>query len=117
MIKLFRITLSALLLMLVGTTALTGASSVRAQGNCQTFKETGKSVCDKFLTYWNEHGGLRQQGYPISGEFQEVSDVDGKTYTLGVGASFHFRSELPHGYRNSGAVPARIIWVSTPPTF
>ncbi len=82
MIKLFRMTLSALLLVLVGTTALTGTSSVRAQGNCQTFKETGKSVCDKFLTYWNEHGGLRQQGYPISGEFQEVSDVDGKTYTV-----------------------------------
>jgi transcriptional regulator with XRE-family HTH domain len=54
-------------------------------------------------------------GYVLEGEVELV--VDGRTYTLGVGASFHFRSELPHGYRNSGAVPARIIWVSTPPTF
>src|SRR5215203_4317256 len=50
--------------------------------NCQTFPETGKTVCGKFLTYWNAHGGLRQQGYPISNEFQEKSDVDGKTYTV-----------------------------------
>jgi hypothetical protein len=82
MTKLFRITLSALLLALVGSYTLAGSASVRAQNNCQSFKETGKSVCGKFLTYWNEHGGLRQQGYPISGEFQEVSDVDGKLYTV-----------------------------------
>jgi transcriptional regulator with XRE-family HTH domain len=54
-------------------------------------------------------------GYILEGEVELF--VDGRTYTLGVGASFHFRSELPHGYRNSGKVMARIIWVSTPPTF
>jgi hypothetical protein len=53
-----------------------------AQTGCQTFKETGKTVCGAFLDYWNTHGGLAQQGYPISGEFKEVSDVDGKTYTV-----------------------------------
>jgi hypothetical protein len=51
-------------------------------GNCQTFKETGKSVCGKFLTYWQTHGGVAQQGFPISGEFTEVSDLNGKPYTV-----------------------------------
>jgi streptogramin lyase len=35
-----------------------------------------------FLDYWNNHGGLAQQGYPISDEFQEKSALDGKTYTV-----------------------------------
>src|SRR5207253_2648478 len=42
----------------------------------------GKTVQAKFLTYWNTHGGLAQQGFPISDEMQEVSDTDGKTYTV-----------------------------------
>jgi hypothetical protein len=46
------------------------------------FTETGHRVGGKFLTYWNTHGGLAQQGYPISDEFQEVSDLDGKTYMV-----------------------------------
>lgn len=53
-----------------------------AQGSCRLFAETGKNVCDKFLTYWDEHGGLRQQGFPISSEFEEISAVDGKAYTV-----------------------------------
>src|SRR5947208_1748351 len=54
----------------------------RAQGNCQKFDQTGKTVCGRFLEYWNQNGGLAQQGYPISDEFQEKSDLDGKTYTV-----------------------------------
>ncbi len=50
--------------------------------NSQTFAETGHSVGGGFLSYWKEHGGLAQQGYPISDEFSEVSDLDGKTYTV-----------------------------------
>ncbi|MEA2576102.1 MAG: hypothetical protein QOH93_3400 [Chloroflexia bacterium] len=46
------------------------------------FKETGKRVGGVFLDYWQTHGGLAQQGYPISEEFQEKSDLDGKTYTV-----------------------------------
>jgi hypothetical protein len=53
-----------------------------AQPGCRTFAETGQTVCGKFLTYWNAHGGLAQQGYPISGEFHEVSDLDHKLYTV-----------------------------------
>jgi methionine-rich copper-binding protein CopC len=56
--------------------------TVASQQNCTTFPPTSMTVCGKFLDYWNSHGGLAQQGYPISNEFQEKSDVDGKTYTV-----------------------------------
>ncbi len=66
--------------------AITGMGNAGAQTtiqpNCQTFKETGKSLCGNFLTYWQKNGGLSQQGYPISNEMQERSDTDGKTYTI-----------------------------------
>jgi endonuclease YncB( thermonuclease family) len=46
------------------------------------FTETGKRVGGVFLDYWNKNGGLAQQGYPISEEFNEKSDLDGKTYLV-----------------------------------
>jgi plastocyanin len=58
-----------------GQQANTSAGSV-------LFKETGKRVGGKFLEYWNKNGGLAQQGFPISEEFQEKNDLDGKTYRV-----------------------------------
>ena len=55
---------------------------ISPDSDCQVFPETGKAVCGTFLAYWKEHGGLPQQGYPISGEFSEKSELDGKTYTV-----------------------------------
>jgi hypothetical protein len=52
-----------------------------AQGGCQTFSETGKTVCGRSLQYWQSHGGLAQHGLPFSDALGEVSEVDGKTYT------------------------------------
>ncbi len=46
------------------------------------FNETGKRVGGRFLEYWKANGGLAQQGLPISDEFQEKSDLDGKTYAV-----------------------------------
>ncbi len=46
------------------------------------FAQTGHTIGGKFRTYWEQHGGLAQQGYPISDVFQEISDLDGKTYTV-----------------------------------
>ena len=46
------------------------------------FPETGKRLGGRFLEYWQAHGGLAQQGYPISEEFEEKSDLDGMTYTV-----------------------------------
>ena len=60
------------------------------------------------------HSG-EEVGYVIEGEIELT--VDGRTYWVTQGDSFHFRSELPHGYRNVGSKPARVIWINTPPTF
>lgn len=46
------------------------------------FTDTGKRVGGLFLDYWNRHGGLAQQGFPISDEFNELSSLDGKTYKV-----------------------------------
>ena len=46
------------------------------------FKETGHRLGGKFLEYWQKNGGLAQQGFPISDEFQEKSELDGKTYRV-----------------------------------
>jgi hypothetical protein len=50
--------------------------------NSQSFPQTGKSVRGLFLEYWVQHGGLPQQGYPISEVIGEVSELDHKPYTV-----------------------------------
>gem|GEM_PF-6843549 len=53
----------ALITLLMGLfPAMSGGTRASAQGDCQTFSETGKKVCGKFLTYWNKNGGIAQQG-------------------------------------------------------
>ena len=47
-----------------------------------TFPETGKALGGRFLEYWRANGGVAQQGFPVSDEFTEVSDLDGKPYTV-----------------------------------
>lgn len=59
-----------------------GSLAQTQPAGCQTFPQTGHKVCGRFLTYWQQHGGLAQQGYPISEEFQETSDLNGKPYTV-----------------------------------
>jgi outer membrane protein assembly factor BamB len=46
------------------------------------FPETGHTLQGRFRQYWEEHGGLAQQGYPLTDEFSEVSALDGQTYTV-----------------------------------
>jgi hypothetical protein len=73
------------LAMLVALTLITASGPGRltgAQEPSRTFAETGKTIKGKFLSYWEKNGGLAQQGYPISGEMQEKSDTDGKSYTV-----------------------------------
>jgi hypothetical protein len=63
-------------------TLLPAASRVARAEDSRVFPETGHTVKGLFLDYWNTHGGLAQQGFPISEEMQERSDTDGKTYTM-----------------------------------
>ncbi|MDQ5824785.1 MAG: hypothetical protein M3441_11345 [Chloroflexota bacterium] len=83
-----RVQASVLCLWLVLSLASSGLAAPLPQtpqptpGNCQRFEQTGQQVCGRFLQYWQQNGGLRQQGYPISAAMQERSDTDGKTYTV-----------------------------------
>ena len=72
---------------LIGLLALVAAAigplrQTGAQADSRYFPETKHYVKGLFLKYWIEHGGLAQQGYPLTEEFQEQSTLDGKTYTV-----------------------------------
>ncbi len=77
------------------------------QGNIHTIAPGGGSEAIV-------HSG-EEIGYVLEGEIELV--LDGKKHRAKAGDSFHFRSELPHAYRNVGAKVARVLWISTPPTF
>ena len=78
------------------------------QANVHIIKPGGKS--DGVITHKGE-----ELGYVIKGEVELI--IGKKKYRLTVGDSFHFRSEIEHGYRNIGRAVAKIVWVNTPPTF
>ncbi len=61
---------------------LIASSPAVAQIDSHYFAETGHTLKGRFLQYWLQHGGLAQQGYPISDEIQERSDTDGKLHTV-----------------------------------
>jgi transcriptional regulator with XRE-family HTH domain len=85
------------------------SASSLLQGNIHVIQPGGGS--DHGLQHEGE-----ELGYVIEGRLELV--VDGVTYLAETGDSFFFRSDLPHSYRNaSDTVPARIIWINTPPTF
>src|SRR5205809_892654 len=69
-------------LIALGGLLLAGPTAGQAQTGSQTFPQTGHTVGGAFLTYWQGHGSLAQQGYPISDEMPEVSPLNGQTYTV-----------------------------------
>lgn len=60
------------------------------------------------------HSG-EEMGLVLEGRLQ--LRIGGRTYRLQAGDSFHFRSELPHSYRNAGRTTIRMLWVNTPPAY
>ncbi|HMA36431.1 MAG TPA: hypothetical protein VKY74_18385, partial [Chloroflexia bacterium] len=50
--------------------------------NPRYFAETGHTLGGRFRAYWDAHGGLAQQGYPISDEFTEVNTLNGQPYRV-----------------------------------
>jgi hypothetical protein len=66
----------------IALAAIFVTSVAQGQENCQTFNETGKAACDRFLQYWQQNGELAQQGFPLTNEFEEVSDLNGQPYTV-----------------------------------
>ena len=78
------------------------------QGNIHIVAPGGSS--EGLITHHGE-----EVGYVISGEL-ELTVAD-HTYSLSEGDSFCFRSETPHGYRNTSPREARVLFINTPPTF
>lgn len=74
------IALTTLGLLLVGWIGAVPAVAA-AQPNGVCFAETGKCIQGRFLEYWQSHGGLALNGYPLSDERQELLE-DGHTYTV-----------------------------------
>ena len=58
------------------------ATRVEGAADDLCFPETGRCTSALFSTYWWEHGGLAQQGYPLSDLIDEVSPVDGRAYRV-----------------------------------
>jgi transcriptional regulator with XRE-family HTH domain len=61
-----------------------------------------------------QHEG-EEFGYVLDGTLELT--LENKRYLLRQGDSFHFRSERPHSYINSGRRRALVLWINTPPTF
>lgn len=63
-----------------------GPAPAAAANECQFFAETGFQVCGRFLDFWRKSGGLAQQGFPVSEEFEELNSPppqgDGKVHKV-----------------------------------
>lgn len=46
------------------------------------FLQTKHKITGKSLAYWQQQGGLMRFGYPLTEQFSEVSDLNGKPYTV-----------------------------------
>jgi hypothetical protein len=58
------------------------AKPTTLNGELLYFAETGHTLRGNTLRYWNKFGGLAQFGYPLTEEFVETSESDGKEYTV-----------------------------------
>ena len=57
--------------------------------HCRYFSETNQSLCDGFLDFWEQYGGLMAFGYPLSGELLE----NGRTVQYLERMKFEFHPE------------------------
>jgi uncharacterized protein YkwD len=107
--------------------------------NCQMFFQTGQKLCGRFLEFWQSHGGLAQQGLPISGMFEEANQPtplgDGQTHQVQYFErgrfEYHPENQPPYdvmlglvgknqlkAHYGSGVLPPEVAYppdVSTPP--
>lgn len=49
-------------------------------GPCQTFPETGQTVCGRILEYWQQNGGLAVFGFPTTDQHNE--QIEGRTFAV-----------------------------------
>jgi len=60
------------------------------------------------------HSG-EEFGYVFSGRVSVY--VGDACHKAKAGECFYFKAALPHYIKNNGKLPAKVLWVSTPPTF
>jgi len=92
----------ALLTLLLGGLLTVTPPRARADGGTAgeaCFAETGFCVRGRFLAYWQQHGGLAINGFPLGDERQEILE-DGNTYTVQyferVRLEYHPENALPY---------------------
>jgi lipoprotein-anchoring transpeptidase ErfK/SrfK len=56
--------------------------NAKSDDSCNFYTETSHRLCNGFLNYWSNHGGLSVFGFPISEEFTEKNPDTGKDYTV-----------------------------------
>lgn len=56
-----------------------------------------------------------EYGYVLSGSIMLI--LGNRRYKARKGDSFHYRATTPHRLMNNGKAPARVLWISTPPSF
>lgn len=98
--RVIRLLLAVMVALVVssGSVSTVGAQAPTApapQGSLE-FPETGQWLAGAFKTYWEQHGGLAQFGYPIS---PPLRAPDGKTIQWLERARFEFHGNLPAGRR------------------
>ena len=54
-------------------------------------------------------------GYVLSGSI--VLENGGRKHRVRKGETFYIRGDQEHCLRNTGASPARVLWITTPPSF
>jgi hypothetical protein len=108
--RLHQLRLTALVLLFLLASALPlSIPAANAQPASRLFPETGKTVRGLFLDYWNRHGGLAQQGYPISEETQEKSDTDGKIYTVQYFERAVFEYHPENASTSEGSIQSNVL--------
>jgi len=65
-----------------GGKGYTPVESSQVPQGAMLFPETGHTISSKIADYWQSNSGLTNFGYPLSEPLQEVSQANGKTYTV-----------------------------------
>ncbi len=68
---------------------------------CATLAQTGHTLRGAFLQYWQANGGLAVFGFPLTEEFVERNQADGKEYVVQYFERnrFEYHPEQPERYR------------------
>ncbi len=88
--------LGASLLELQGRPWETFAKVTSAAAGCRFFEQTGHSLCEPFLSYWTNNGGLPRFGYPITEPVEETLDASGGNTWTGKVQYFERRRMEQH---------------------